>query len=138
MTLLVGLGHPLRRDDAVGLWVARRLWGTEGVEVVAAQVLLPELVTKVAAADLVVFVDADLRVGPVRWTRLRPGPPEPLAHALSPAGLLAWAEKLFGRAPEAWLCTIPARDLRFGEGLSPRTQTLAERLVDRLQYYVRG
>ncbi|RLE31149.1 hypothetical protein DRJ54_01095, partial [Candidatus Acetothermia bacterium] len=61
--LVVGFGHPLRRDDGVGLWVAQRLSDLPGVEVIAAQALAPELVPKIATADLVVFVDARMGAG---------------------------------------------------------------------------
>jgi hypothetical protein len=86
----------------------------------------------------VVFVDARVGAGPVRWERLRPGPRPALVHALSPVGLLAWAEYLFGDAPEAWLVTVPARDLSFGEGFSLRTLRAAEGLVGRLRTYLAG
>jgi hydrogenase maturation protease len=134
--LVVGFGHPLRRDDGVGLWVAQRLSDLPGVEVVAAQALTPELVPKVATSDLVIFVDARVGAGPVRWERLRPGPRPALVHSLSPQGLLTWAEYLFGRSPEAWLVTLPARDLSFGEGFSLRTRRAAEGLVGRLRQYL--
>lgn len=134
--LVVGFGHPLRRDDGVGLWVAQRLEGMPGVEVIAAPALTPELIPKLASADLVIFVDARMGAGPVRWERVRPGARPALIHALSPQGLLAWAEYLFGDYPEAWLVTLPARDLSFGEGLSLRTRRAAEGLVGRLRAYL--
>ncbi len=134
--LLVGFGHPLRRDDGVGLWVANRLEGTEGIEVVSGQVLTPELVPKVAGADLVLFVDARAGTGPVRWERLRPTPPPGLAHSLSPGALLAWGQRLFGRNPEAWLVTVPAKDFGIGEGLSPGTFRAASGLVERIRTYL--
>jgi len=132
-TLLVGFGHPLRHDDAVGLWVASRLEGTEGLEVISGQILTPELIPRVAEAELVLFVDARPGTGPVRWEPVRAGRLPGLDHALSPAGLLAWAQRLFGRAPRAWLVTVPARDFSFGEGLSPGTFRAASGLVDRIR-----
>ncbi|HDN19774.1 hydrogenase maturation protease [Candidatus Bipolaricaulota bacterium] len=135
-TLVVGFGHPLRRDDGVGLWVAQRLEGMPGVEVVAAQALTPELIPKIATSDLVIFVDARVGSGPVCWTRIRPGVRPALIHALSPQGLLAWTEYLFGRVPESWLVTLPARDLSFGEGLSRKTRLAAEGLLSRIRTYL--
>lgn len=136
MILVIGLGHPLHRDDGVGLWVTSRLPTAEGLKVMGAQDLTPELIPQVAVADLVVFVDSRLGSGPVRWERIRPGPRPTLTHAFTPQGLLAWAQHLFGRAPEAWLVTIPARDLSLGEGLSPRTRRAAEALLRRLSTYL--
>lgn len=136
MILVIGLGHPLRRDDGVGLWVASRLQNTADLKVMGTQDLTPELIPQVAVADLVVFVDARVGSGPVRWERVRPGARPALTHAFTPRGLLSWAEHLFGRAPEAWLVTVPARDLSLGEGLSPRTRHAAEALVGRLRAYL--
>ncbi len=138
MILVIGLGHPLRRDDGVGLWVASRLASTDDVKVVGAQDLAPELIPQVAVADLVIFVDGRVGSGPVRWERIRAGDRPALTHAFTPRGLLAWAEHLFGRAPEAWLVTVPARDLSLGEGLSPRTRRAAEALVGRLRAFLGG
>ncbi len=136
MILVVGLGHPLRRDDAVGLWVASRLPEADDLKVLGVQDLTPELIPQVATADLVIFVDARVGSGPVRWERVRPGELLALTHAFTPPGLLAWAERLFGHAPQAWLVTVPARDLSLGEGLSPRTRRAAEALVGRLRTYL--
>ncbi|HAZ28094.1 TPA: hydrogenase maturation protease [Candidatus Acetothermia bacterium] len=136
MILVIGLGHPLRRDDGVGLWVASRLQNTDDLKVMGTQNLAPELIPQVAVADVVIFVDARVGAGPVRWERIRPGDRPALTHAFTPRGLLSWAEHLFGRAPEAWLVTVPARDLSLGEGLSPRTRRAAEALVGRLRAYL--
>jgi hydrogenase maturation protease len=138
MILVIGMGHPLRRDDGVGLWIAQNLEEREGVKVLGAQVLSPELLPQILAADLVIFVDARKSAGPVRWEPVKPGPCPPLSHAITPQGLISWAAQLFGTAPEAWLVTVPARDFSLGEGLSPRTRLAAEALLRRLRAYLGG
>ncbi len=138
MILVIGVGHPLRRDDGVGLWIAQNLEEREGVKVLGVQVLSPDLLPQIATADLVIFVDARKGAGPVRWEPLRPGLCPPLTHVLSPQGLLSWTERLFGRVPEAWLVAIPARDFSLGEGLSPRTRRTAEAFLQRLRAYLGG
>ena len=45
-----------------------------------------------------------------------------MAHAASPATLLALARDVFGHAPEAWWLTIPVEDLGIGDRLSPLAQ----------------
>jgi hypothetical protein len=45
-----------------------------------------------------------------------------MAHAASPATLLALARDVFGHAPAAWLLTIPAEDISIGEELSAFTR----------------
>ncbi len=138
MILVIGIGHPLRRDDAVGLWIAQNLEEREGVKVLGVQELTPELIAQVVGADLVIFVDARRGAGPVRWERIKPGPTPPLTHTLTPQGLLSWTARLFGRAPEAWLVTVPARDFSLGEGFSRRTRLAAEALLRRLMTYLGG
>jgi hypothetical protein len=52
-----------------------------------------------------------------------------LGHTGEPRELLALAEALYGRRPEAWLITLPAPELGFGEGLSATAEHgLAEAL----------
>lgn len=138
MILIIGLGHPLRRDDGVGLWIAQNLEEREGVKILGAQELTPELIPQVAAADVVIFVDARAGAGPVRWERIKAGRTPALTHTLTPHGLLAWTAQLFGVAPEAWLVTVPARDFSLGQGFSPRTRLAAEALLRRLKAYLGG
>ena len=52
-----------------------------------------------------------------------------MAHAASPATLLALARDVFGHAPEAWWLTIPVEELGIGEELSPLAQSGLELAV---------
>jgi hydrogenase maturation protease len=122
--VVVGYGNELRRDDGLGPAVARTVasWGRPGVSAVAAHQLTPELAATLAGAERAWFVDAraddagaGVCVGPVE-PRDGAGP---TGHALDPWRLLALTRAAFGRCPEAWLVTVPAADLGFGEGLSP-------------------
>ncbi len=122
MFLVIGYGNELRSDDGAGPRVARTVagWNVRGVLSVALPQLTPELAEAVAGADEVFFVDAaggEVGVGlrPVRPDGRRPA----LDHASSPPALLALAEAVYGRRPRAWLMTLPAPDLDFGEELSP-------------------
>jgi len=121
MYLVIGFGNELARDDGLGPCVARAVagWGLPGVAAVSVHQLTPELAEAVADADVVLFVDAAVGDGvcvrPVesaaRWSAL--------GHTSGPAELLALAEALYGRWPRAWLVSVSAQDLGFGEGLSP-------------------
>ena len=124
--LVIGYGNTLRRDDGAGPWVAEAVAALDlpGVRTLVRHQLTPELADPIAAAGTVVFVDAcAVATAAVGWGRLAPADSaQILAHAANPATLLALARQLFGRAPEAWLLTVPASDFAFGEGLSPATQ----------------
>jgi hydrogenase maturation protease len=123
MLLVIGYGNELRRDDGVGPRIARAVsdWNVPDVRVLALHQLTPELADELARADVVLFIDAVANSSAVSVS-VQPVPVEmgnSLGnHVSSPAALLNLAETLFGRRPIAWLLTLPARDLGFGEGLS--------------------
>lgn len=126
--LLIGYGNELRGDDAIGPRVADavRRWSLEGVRTFALHQLTPELADPIAKARAAIFVDASVirgdnqvRVSPIEASQ----PAEMITHILNPAELLALAQAVFGRSPPAWLVTVPAANLEFGDRLS----LLAER-----------
>ena len=127
-TLVVGYGNRLRRDDAVGPMAAEAVGRRHlpGVIAIETHQLLPELAEPIASARVVIFVDALVAEGSLD-TRVTPiGPsdsPSPIGHLGDPRGLLALARDVFGRAPVAWLVTVPATDLSMGEGLSPAAES---------------
>jgi hydrogenase maturation protease len=95
-----------------------------GVHCLACALLTPELAEPVSQAQKVVFVDAAIEgsrtvepraLAPARSSQI-------MAHAADPATLLALARDIYGRAPEAWLLTIPLRDSGIGEALTPETE----------------
>ena len=124
--LVIGYGNTLRRDDGVGPMVAEAVAELElpGVRTLACALLTPELAEPVSRAGMVIFVDA--AVDAPREVQLRKLAPaessQIMAHAASPATLLAVARDVFGHAPEAWWLTIPVEDLGIGETLSARAQ----------------
>ena len=124
--LVIGYGNTLRRDDGVGPKVADAVaaLGVPGVTSLPCALLTPELAQPVANARVVIFVDA--AVDAPREVQLRALAPaessQLMAHAASPATVLALARDVFGSAPEAWWLTIPVEDLTFGEEFSPLAQ----------------
>ena len=124
--LIVGYGNTLRRDDGVGPKVAEAAEALKlpGVRTLVCQQLSPELADPISQARLVIFVDA--AVDAPREVQLRTlapaGTSQIMAHAASPATLLALARDVFGHAPAAWLLTIPAEDISIGEELSAFTR----------------
>ena len=124
--LVIGYGNTLRRDDGVGPGVAEAVaaLALPGVRTLACPMLTPELAEPVSQARMVLFVDA--AVDAPREVQLRTLVPaessQIMAHAASPATLLALARDVFGHAPEAWLITIPVEELGIGEEFSPLAQ----------------
>jgi hydrogenase maturation protease len=134
--LVIGYGNELRGDDGAGPRVARAVagWGLPGVRSLAVHQLAPELAEEMARAERVAFVDAAAGAeGVVCWRRLRAATgPARLGHASDPAWLLGLARLLYGRSPEAWLATAPARDLGYGAGLSPEAARGVEAVLGRI------
>lgn len=113
--LIVGYGNTLRRDDGVGVRAAE-LMGSDprfaGIEVLTVYQLTPELALDIAAASLVVFVDADVRglpgsievreLGTVRPTAAGSVPDGTAAGPLSrsaPAGAAGPGARVAGGRP---------------------------------------
>lgn len=119
--LVIGYGNELRGDDAVGPRAARLVasWQRTGVKALAVPQLAPELAAELADAERVAFVDAAAE-GRVRWRPVAPVPEAVnLGHVSTPGWLLGLAGEVFGRAPEAWLVTVPARQFEYGAPLTP-------------------
>ncbi|MCM2273744.1 MAG: hydrogenase maturation protease [Candidatus Didemnitutus sp.] len=124
--LIIGYGNTLFADDGLGPLVAQQVadWCAPGVLALERHELLPELAADLAAAEEAIFVDAALAGARVCLTRLAPPaaptetPAAHLNHALTPAALLRLSAALYGRAPAAWLLTIPGADFSLGGALS--------------------
>lgn len=135
--LILGIGNPLRGDDAVGWIAAERLAETihdPRVEVVPCHQLLPEMAGQIARADIVVFIDASKTGTPGTW-RIEelpppnPAAPGPVTHHFDPPALLAWALALHKHAPRAYAISIPGQSFDCSERLTaPVERALAESL----------
>ncbi len=129
--LVIGYGNTLRSDDGVGVVVAEaiRLWGLQKVAVMTAHQLTPELAEPMGRAAAVFFIDARLDSNLAGETTCAPlagptgGRVDP--HLTTPEGLLGLAQALYGRAPRAWVITLPITEVGFGESLTPLAQARA-------------
>jgi hydrogenase maturation protease len=135
--LVIGYGNTLRRDDGVGPKVAEAVakLALPGVRALACPLLTPELAEVVSQARVVIFVDA--AVDAPRQVQMRALAPadssQVMAHAASPATVLALARDVFGHTPEAWWLTIPVEDLGIGEELSPLARRGFEQAVQEVK-----
>jgi hydrogenase maturation protease len=138
-SLVIGYGNTLRRDDGVGPRVAEAVaaMGLPAVRTLACPLLTPELAEPVSQARGVIFVDA--AVDAPREVQLRTLAPaassQVLAHAASPATILALARDVFGHAPHAWLLTVPVEDFEIGDEFSPLAQRGFETAVRQVRQW---
>lgn len=135
--LVIGFGNTLRTDDGVGRYAAERLASDPslaGTTVIAVHQLAPELAIDVARADLLVLVDAGrgLAAGTFAICRLERSdePGQRWSHAFGPAGLVALAEELYGRAPAGYIVTVGVELVGPGDRLSPAVEAALPLVVD--------
>jgi hydrogenase maturation protease len=120
--LVIAIGNALRGDDGV----AHHVQVPASAERRIVHQLTPELAAEIAEYETVVFVDADVRAADARIEPVGQAAAPTFSHVAQPAEVVALARALFGFQGSAYLCRIPARDFSPGEGLSLRTQELAE------------
>ncbi|HUI09955.1 MAG TPA: hydrogenase maturation protease [Bacteroidota bacterium] len=141
-TAVIGTGNTLRRDDGAGVEAARRIARAfPGAHVITGHGLQPEMAEAISSCDVVVFLDASVRTSAVSVTRVAPpdGPAGHNVHAVTPDGLMAIVEQLYGSAPrEALLVEIPAFECGFGERMSERTLRMVDSCVQLVAELLRG
>ena len=135
MRVVIGYGNELRGDDAVGPRVARAIEALElpDVTTCATPQLTPELAEVLAQAELAVFVDAALGgpAGTVEVVLLKPlALQTPLGHLTHPPALLALAQAVFGRSPQAWIVRIFGAGFDIGQAVSPDAEAGTLAAVD--------
>ena len=122
--LVVGYGNELRGDDAVGPRVVELLAAgghLPGARIESRHQLTPELAEDIAAARLVVLVDAvrDGAPGNVCVSEIV-ARGQPLgSHAIDPAVLVDLASRVYGRTPPVVLVSVSAEQFEPGAALSP-------------------
>jgi len=140
--LIIGLGNEYRRDDAVGLIVARRLKeaAAEHVRVREERGEGTALMESWKDADTVILIDA-VRSGAKPGTLRRfdahrqPIPTEFFrcsTHTFSVAEAIELARALGQLPPRLIVYGVEARNLEAGLGLSPEVETAAQEVVERV------
>jgi len=141
--LIIGYGNPLRSDDGFG-WHASRLLAEAlagcNVEVITCHQLTPELAEPLSQSARAVFIDADAEgvPGDIHLRTVAPEAPASFGftHTCTSSGLLASAQQLYGRCPEAVIVTVTALSFEFGESLSPAVSAALPAVVDRVRQWV--
>lgn len=142
-TLVIGYGNRLRSDDSLG-WRATELIAREvngqGLEIITCHQLTPELAEPISQCRRAVFIDADARgtPGEIHCVPVCPqaAGPSALTHTCTPEGLLASAQQLYGRSPQAIAITVSAQSFEFGDALSPVVAEALPRVVDRVRQWL--
>ncbi len=131
MILIISCGNSFRRDDGAGFVLGEKIEKAlldrcHRVQRIAVHQLTPELAEPIAGEEVLAVIFTDTRAaGPGDSLRLqfRPVPSccrsQGLGHTLSAGEVMAYAHRLYGKGPPAWVATVPGVDFEHGEGLSP-------------------
>jgi hydrogenase maturation protease len=128
--LIIGYGNPLRGDDGFGYRAAGRIPGA-----IAVHQLTPELMDPISRADRAIFLDACCKgvPGEIRRRAVEPAvEAAAFTHRITPESLLAGAQALYGRAPEAILISVCGETFSLSESLSPPVQIALELIIGEL------
>lgn len=140
---MIGIGNLFRRDDAVGLTVARRLRGCvpEGTRVVRVEGDPMEILECCAGAETVVVIDAvrsGRRPGTVcRFDASRDPLPTHLfgatsTHAVGLADVVELGRALGALPPRVIVYGVEGKEFGVGQGLSEEVAAAVEAVVGRV------
>ena len=123
--LIIGIGNPLRRDDGLGWAVSEQLArdGLPGCDIQTVYQLTPELAQPMAAARLVVMIDASHEGAPgeldVRVLASGAAPGAVGTHYTTPEELAALTAAVYGCCLPVVVVTMTGADFGLGEQCSP-------------------
>ncbi|MCS7259906.1 MAG: hydrogenase maturation protease [Anaerolineae bacterium] len=155
-TLVIGFGNPDRQDDGVAWHILERLAEQLGRTVsesldddlcrmepspvlVRMPQLIPEIAEPISCFGRVCFVDAHTGsyAEEIHFVPLQPEPQiSPFTHHLTPQSCLQLTLSLYGRTPQAVLCSVRGYEFGFGRSLSEKTAALAEQALRRIRAWL--
>jgi hydrogenase maturation protease len=135
--LFIGVGHPFRRDDGVGPWLADRLAGA-GIDAVAHAGDGAGLIARFGEAQDILVADAMQGGRPpgsavLLDARLAPMPEGRFRNSTHEFGLVQAVEtaRVLGLLPRSlWVLGIEGQDFGFGEGLSEAVERRASQVLE--------
>ena len=142
-TCIVGMGNTIRRDDAVGVYIAERVRGgavSGGVTVVNAEDVIENYVWQIAGGDAenVIIIDAvrsGAEAGSVLFGRLHEFDELIGNHSTHKLALRLSGRVIEERDKKAWLLGIEVLDTDYGTGLTDRVKKSADMISDLLLRY---
>lgn len=149
--VVIGYGNSQRGDDAIGPTVVSQLkmLSNPNLEAYSVSQLTPDLSSKLAMADVAIFVDA-CKLANTDAVRIKPleacgsetgGSAVPASgHSCDPCSLLALTHSVYGHWPKAWWVEVPASDFTVGhplsgvaeQGIEQALQAITELVNDKL------
>ncbi len=143
--LVIGRGNSHRSDDGVGYRVALEYQQAhppaDDVQVIAQELLKPQVVELMAASDVVIFIDSGNSLGePGTIAQQEVVPDENtngvFAQPLTPARALQACRVVYRRVPQTLHLAVRGENYGFGARLSPSVEAVVPELLRRLDAMV--
>lgn len=139
-TLVIGIGHPFRGDDAIGPRLAEALAGKVAAEVIAHHGEGADLMDRWQGFDRVILVDAMVSGAPPGTIREWDAVAATLPASLFPKGshLFGLVEavemaRLLGRLPQGMtVIGVEGKVFGMGEAMSPQVEHCLSELFERI------
>jgi hydrogenase maturation protease len=155
-TLIIGIGNADRQDDGVGWHIVKILAEklgktvpedpgeiveveTDLADMMFIQQIYPELAETLSHYRRACFVDAHTAdiAEEISWVVLQPEyEKSPLTHHMSPSTVLSIGNTIYDHMPETILVSVRGYHFQFERALSPQTEALAEKAIDRLWAWI--
>jgi hydrogenase maturation protease len=139
LTVVIGIGNPIRGDDALGWAVTEALQDLisgVGIEFLCVQQLTMDLVELLADAYQAYFIDARAgsEIGRLEITNIDADSSldTPISHYFDPHTLLSVVQALYGTHPQARLYTVTSNAFEVTEELSPQIRAVIPKLVSKI------
>lgn len=139
LTVVIGIGNPIRGDDALG-WAATEalqdIVSGEGIEFLCVQQLTMDLVEMLGQASQAFFIDARAgeAIGKLEITEIDANSSldTPISHFFDPHTLLSVVQALYGTHPQARLYTVTSNSFEITEELTPQIRAVIPKLVSQI------
>ncbi|MEL7034003.1 MAG: hydrogenase maturation protease [Cyanobacteria bacterium J06592_8] len=135
--IILGYGNLIRGDDGIGPAVATEVetWKLANVRSLCLHQLVPEVAEDLSQVDVAIFVDASMTgetieispQNPIETTASNWG------HYLNPESLLTLAKTLYGKAPQAWLISVPGVNFELCDRLSETAENGVKLALEEIQ-----
>lgn len=139
LTIVIGIGNPIRGDDALGWAVTEALQeivSGDGIEFICVQQLTMDLVELLSEAHQAYFIDARAgnAIGRLEIQNIDADSSldSPISHFFDPHTLLSVVQALYGTHPHARLYTVTSNAFEITEELSPQVRAVIPKLVSKI------
>ena len=141
--IVIGIGNPLRGDDALGYVVVNAFNEKYGegeladVDCFHMQQLGLELLPYFEDCEVLIFVDASVKVdvGALQMELIEPGSmvDNPVSHFFDPETLLSSTYALYQAHPKTYLLSVGASDFEIREGLSEKIEASVPKVLEKIE-----